>query len=104
MNEEKYFCCIAPPTNKETKKRLASELEECRRSVSRYIRYKAYILQRVLESEEPVSVFELCQEVQRQEGKSFIEMYFYFACGIVNEMCGDPLDEPILEKIRPPDT
>lgn len=104
MNEEKYFCCIVPPSDQETKKRLESELQGCRRRVSRYIRYKAHILQRVLKSEEPVSVFALCREVQGQEGKSFSGMDFCFACGIVNELCGNSPGEPILEKACPSDT
>jgi len=117
MTEENQGHFIVPPTDEKLRCRLALKLKEYLNRVVgkredwefmhpklahltysdyRDSCYKAYILEAVLKSNEPVDTWKLRRELHDRWNDAFNIFDFCNACGVIDKYCGNIPDQPFL--------
>lgn len=117
MDEEKNTRCIIPPTDESIRQRLALKLEEYRQRLAgkdkpweyqhpelahslhqsyRDAYYKVYILEKVLQSQEPVNTWALSQELHHKWKGALDINTFASVCAVIDQYCGNCPDEPLI--------
>ncbi len=116
MNEEPQSRLIVPPTDEKLRKQLALKLKEYQKREAgegkpweyqhpelahrlhgdyRDAYYKAYILDLVLKSDEPVDTWKLSQEMFAKWKDTFNINDFCNACAVIDKRCGNLPDVPV---------
>ena len=113
MNEQGH--CIIPPTDETLKQQLALKLLEYQarkaekrdpykhpeldHKINQGYRdacYKAYVLEAVLKSSEPVDTWKLSLELHKEWKNAFDVDDFSKACAVIDKYCGNLPNEPFV--------